>query len=68
MLIDTKNQFFLRLFKIPENFACLNNAIKNVMGRPYALKARCTAAAAEEQKADDLIKKAIDSGIETAVE
>ncbi|MGN0614335.1 MAG: DNA polymerase III subunit gamma/tau [Porcipelethomonas sp.] len=68
MLIDTKNQFFLKLFKVPENFAMLSGAIKNVMGKAYVLKARCSAAANEEQKAGDLIKKAIDSGIETAVE
>lgn len=68
MLVDTKNRFFLRLFKIPENSAMLSNAIKNVMGMSYVVKARCSAAAEEEQKADGLIKKAIDSGIETAVE
>ncbi len=50
MLIDTKNQFFLKLFKIPENFAALYHAIKNVMGRAYAIKARCWAASAEDQQ------------------
>lgn len=68
MLLDTKNQFFLKLFKIPENFSALNNAIKNIMGRSYVIKARCSAAAAEENKAGGLIEKAINSGIETAVE
>ncbi len=68
MLIDTKNQFFLKLFKIKENFKALNDAIKNVMGKNYVIKARCSAAAVKEQKAEELIEKAISSGIETAVE
>lgn len=68
MLIDSKNQFFIKLFKVKENFMMLNNAIRSVMGKDYKLRARCSAASKEEQKADALIKKAIDSGIETAVE
>ena len=68
MLIDAKNQFFLRLFRIPENFALLSGAVKNVMGKPYVIKAKCSATAKEEHKAEGLINKAIDSGIETAVE
>ena len=68
MLVVTKNRFFLRLFKIPENSAMLDKAINNVMGMRYAVRAKCSADASEEQKTDGLIKKAIDSGIETAVE
>jgi len=68
MLIDSKNQFFLKLFRIPENFSMLNSVIKNVMGRSYALKAKCSAASSDKPQADGLIKKAIDSGITTAVE
>lgn len=68
MLIDSKNQFFLKLFKVKENVMMLNNAIKNVMGKAYVLKARCSAAVNEEHKAEGLIEKAINSGIETAVE
>lgn len=68
MLIDTKNQFFLKLFKVKENLKILNDAIKNVMGKTYVLKARCSAAVVKEQKAEGLIERAISSGIETAVE
>ncbi len=68
MLVDAKNQFFLKLFRIPENFALLSGAVKNVMGKPYVIKAKCSAAAKEEHKAEGLINKAINSGIETAVE
>ncbi len=68
MLIDTPNRFFLKLFKVKDNVHQLNKAIQSVMGKPYVIKARCTAADKEEKKADMLIEKAINSGIETAVE
>lgn len=68
MLIDTKNRFFLKLFKVKENAALLNDTIRKVMGKTYVIKARCSAAAEAEQKAGDLVEKAINSGIETAVE
>lgn len=68
MLIDTKNQFFLKLFKVKENFALLTETITKVMGKSYVIKARCSAAVENEQKAGKLIEKAINSGIETAVE
>ena len=68
MLIDSKNQFFIKLFKIKENLMLLNDAIKKVMGKSYVLRARCSAAINEEQKAEGLIEKAINSGIQTAVE
>ncbi len=39
------------------------------MGKAYVIRAKCSAAAAvEEKKADNLIEKALNSGIETAVE
>ena len=68
MLIDTKNQFFLKLFKVKENFALLTETIRRVMGKSYVIKARCSAAAESEQKAGKLIEKAVSSGIETVVE
>ena len=67
MLIDTKNQFFLKLFKVKENFALLTETIRRVMGKSYVIKARCSAAAESEQKAGKLIEKAVSSGIETVV-
>lgn len=68
MLIDTKNQFFLKLFKVKENFVLLTETIRRVMGKSYVIKARCSAAAESEQKAGKLIEKAVSSGIETVVE
>ena len=68
MLIDTKNRFFLKLFKTEDNSSKLREAIARVMGKPYVVRARCSAAQEEEQKAEGLIEKAVNSGIETAVE
>ena len=68
MLIDAKNKFFLKLFKVKDNALQLDRAIQTVMGKPYIIKARCSAAQNEQKKADELVEKAINSGIETAVE
>ena len=68
MLIDAKNKFFLKLFKVKDNALQLDKAIQTVMGKPYIIKARCSAAQNEQKKADELVEKAINSGIETAVE
>ncbi|MGN1480328.1 DNA polymerase III subunit gamma/tau [Porcipelethomonas sp.] len=68
MLIDTQNRFFLKLFKVRENLAVLRSTIQKVMGKSYTIKARCSAAAETEQKAEKLVEKAMNSGIETAVE
>lgn len=69
MLIDSKNKFFLKIFKEKNNAEALNRAVVSVMGKAYVIRAKCSAAAAvEEKKADNLIEKALNSGIETAVE
>ena len=68
MLIDSRNRFFLKLFKVKENLNILRETIERVMGKSYVIKARCSAAAEAEHKAEKLVEKAINSGIETAVE
>lgn len=68
MLIDTKNKFFMRLFKESENAVLLEKTVHAVLGKQYVIRARCSAADKEEKKADILVEKAINSGIETAVE
>lgn len=68
MLIDTQNRFFLKLFKVRENLDLLRSTIQKVMGKSYTIKARCSAAAETDMKAEKLVEKAINSGIETAVE
>lgn len=69
MFIFTPNRFFMDLFKSRDNALSLGKAIKNVLGQGYRITARCTTTV-EEQKsmAEQMIKKAINSGIETAVD
>ena len=40
MLIDAKNKFFLKLFKVKDNALQLDRAIQTVMGKPYIIKAK----------------------------
>ncbi len=68
MLIIAQNQFFMRLFKIQDNLNALGMAVENVMGKKYVIRAKCNTGTVENNKADVLIKKAENSGIETAVE
>ncbi|MGN0621865.1 MAG: DNA polymerase III subunit gamma/tau [Porcipelethomonas sp.] len=68
MLIDSKNKFFLTIFKVKSNAEELSKAVVSVMGKPFVIRVKCSAASDEEKKADDLVKKALNSGIETAVE
>lgn len=69
LFITAKNRFFITLFKNKENAMSLGETLKRVLGQSYVIKARC-AVSKEEQKsmAENLIKKAIDNSIDTAVE
>ena len=72
IFITAVNRFFIDLFKGEknrENALSLNKTINSVLGQRYLMRVRC-ATSPEEQKsmAEQLIKKAINSGIETAVD
>ncbi len=70
MCIFTPNRFFIELFKSKkENAIALSKAIYNILGQKYKISARCTATVEETKAmAEQLIKKAINSSIETAVD
>ena len=70
MCIFTPNRFFIDLFKSnKDNAISLSKAIYNVLGQKYRISARCTATVEETKSmAEQLIKKAINSSIETAVD
>ncbi len=70
MCIFTPNRFFIDLFKSnKENAISLSKAMFNVLGERYRISARCTATVEETKSmAEQLVKKAINSRIETAVE
>lgn len=70
MCIFTPNRFFISLFKSSkENALSLSKAIYAVLGQKYKITARCTTTVEETRSmAEQLIKKAINSSIETAVD
>lgn len=69
IFITSQNRFFITLFKARENAVALGETISRVLGQRYIIRARC-ATTVEQQKsmAEQLIKKAIDNNIETAVD
>lgn len=69
IFITSKNRFFMTLFKTKENAVSLGETIDRVLGQHFLIRARC-ATTTDQQKnmAEQLIKKAIDSSIETAVD
>lgn len=69
IFITAQNRFFMTLFKVKENAVSLSETIFRVLGQRYVIRARCATSKAQQQSmAEQLIKKAIDSSIETAVE
>ena len=65
MLITAENAFFLTMFKDKENARTLGDAIQHVMGKRYAIRARCSQAAAQPRPIEDMLKQAKNSGIPT---
>ncbi|MCC8135969.1 MAG: DNA polymerase III subunit gamma/tau [Ruminococcus sp.] len=69
IFITAQNRFFITLFKNKENAVSLGEAIARVLGQRYVIRARCAVSKEQQQSmAEQLVKKAIDSSIETAVE
>lgn len=69
IFITAQNRFFMTLFKVKENALPLSETINRVLGQRYVIRARCATSQAQQQSmAEKLVKKAIDSSIETAVE
>jgi len=69
IFVLAKNRFFITLFKVKENAASLREAIYRVSGTQFIIKAKCSVSKEEQQSmAENLIKKAQNNSIETAVE
>lgn len=66
MLITAENPFFLTMFKIKENAVSLGDAIQKVTGKRYAIRAKCSRAAAAPKAVEGLLEKARNSGIKTS--
>ena len=68
MLIVTENRFFLTLLKNRENARSLGDTVKRILGKEYKILGKCRDDGQKGNPAQNLIQKAIDSNIETAVE
>ncbi|MGN0630711.1 MAG: DNA polymerase III subunit gamma/tau [Ruminococcus sp.] len=68
MLIVTSNRFFLTLLKNRENAVSLRETVKRILGKEYKILGKCRDDGQKGNPAQNLIQKAIDSNIETAVE
>lgn len=69
IFITAQNRFFITLFKNRDNALALGETISRVLGQKFVIRARCAVSKEEQQSlAEKLVKKAIDSSIETAVE
>lgn len=70
IFVTSINRFFVQIFKSnKDNALALSDTISRILGQRYVIKARCDTSV-EEQKnmAEQLIKKAKDYSIETAVD
>lgn len=70
LFIFTPNRFFMSLFKgSKDNAISLSKAVYTVLGQKYRITARCTTSVEETKSmAEQMIQKAINSSIETAVD
>ena len=69
LCVFTPNSFFIKLFKNKDNAVSLGRAIFNVLGQKYRLTARCTTSVEDTKNlAEQLIQKAVNSNLETAVD
>jgi len=69
IFITAQNRFFMELFKVKENAQSLGTAITKVLGQRFIIKAKCATTVNEQKNlAESIIKKAMESKIETAVE
>ena len=65
ILIVAENPFFLTMFKDKHNARTLGDAIQNILGKRYVIRAKCSAAAAKPRPVQEMIEKAKNSGIST---
>lgn len=65
ILIVAENPFFLTMFKDKHNAKTLGDAIQNILGRRFVIRAKCSAAAAKPRPVQEMLEKAKNSGINT---
>ncbi|MEE5992692.1 MAG: DNA polymerase III subunit gamma/tau [Oscillospiraceae bacterium] len=65
LLIVAENPFFLTMFKEKENARALGDAVQNVLGKRFAIRAKCSNDAAKKKPAQEMLEHAQNSGIKT---
>jgi hypothetical protein len=65
IFVVAENPFFLTMFKEKSNARSLGDAVEHVMGSRYALRVKCSAAAAKPRTIEEMLEKAKNSGIPT---
>ena len=69
IFITSQNRFFIELFKKKENAISLGETISRVLGQRFIIRAKCaTTVEQQANMAEQLIRKAQENHIETAVE
>jgi len=70
ILITAVNRFFIQIFKSnKDNATALGDTINRVLGQRYVIKARCSTSISEQKSmAEQIIQKAKNYSIETAVD
>lgn len=62
LMIEVQSEFFLSLFKKPENAKSLRDVVKEITGKTYSIRARCikkdASSAPKEDKVAELMEKA----------
>ncbi|MCC8196922.1 MAG: DNA polymerase III subunit gamma/tau [Ruminococcus sp.] len=62
LMIEVQSEFFLSLFKKPENAKSLRDVVKEITGKTYSLRARCikkdASSVPKEDKVAELMEKA----------
>ncbi len=65
LLITAENPFFITMFKDKQNARSLGDAVQNILGKRYVIRAKCSAAAAKPRPVEEMLEKAKNSGIKT---
>ncbi len=65
ILIVAENPFFLTMFKEKENAKALGDAVQNILGKRFAIRAKCSNSAAKKRTAQEMLEHAQNSGIKT---
>ena len=67
LLITAENPFFLTMFKEKENAKALSDAVFQIMGKRFVIRAKCSAEAVKPRPVEEMIERAKNSGVPTTV-